>query len=71
MASPSRRRRFPALTPLRAERLRQALTIAEVASESGISSFRVSIIERDPDQATPEELGLLRQAIGRLTGKSA
>ncbi len=64
---PNRRRRsFAPLTELRAERLRHALTLFEIAQASGICSWRVSIIERALDQPTAEELAKLREAIGRL-----
>jgi len=47
---PNRRRRaFAPLTELRAERLRQALTLFEVSQASGICSYRVSLIERALD----------------------
>ena len=66
VASYNRRRAFAALTPLRAERLQHALTIAEVSSVSGVCTYRISLIERDLDDVTPEELSKLRAAITRL-----
>jgi transcriptional regulator with XRE-family HTH domain len=65
-----RRRDFPALTPLRADRLRRALTIAKVSSASGISSYRVSIIERGLDDATPDELARLQRSLETLAPPS-
>ena len=64
---PNRRRRaFAPLTELRAERLRQALTLFEVSQASGICSYRVSLIERALDEPTAEELTKLHEAIARL-----
>ncbi len=60
------RRAFPPLTPLRAQRLRHALTIAEVAREAGLTSYRLSVIERNLDSVRPEELAALRSAIATL-----
>jgi hypothetical protein len=71
MAKAIRHRTFAPLTPLRAERLRHALTIADVAREARLTSFRLSIIERNLDDATPEELAALRDAIARLTASGA
>jgi transcriptional regulator with XRE-family HTH domain len=65
--NPNRRKRaFAPLSELRAERLRHALTLFELSLASGISSYRVSIIERGLDDATPEELSRIREAIARL-----
>jgi transcriptional regulator with XRE-family HTH domain len=66
MTTANRRRSFPALTPLRADRLRRALTLAELARASGLSSFRLSIIERGLDDATPDELARLQRALESL-----
>jgi transcriptional regulator with XRE-family HTH domain len=65
---PNRRRRSfaPLKTEIRAERLRQDLTLIAVSEASGISSYRVSIIERALDEPTAEELAKLREAIARL-----
>lgn len=65
-----RRRSFPALSPLRSERLSAAvspaLSLFEVAHAAGLSSYRLSVIERALDEATPEELAKIREAIARL-----
>jgi transcriptional regulator with XRE-family HTH domain len=64
---PNRRRRsFAPLTELRAERLRQALTLFEVAQAAGLSTHRASILERALDEPSPEELAKLHEAIKRL-----
>lgn len=55
--------RVAPLTPIRALRLTHGLTIAEVSHESGLTTFRLSIIERDPEQARPEEIEAHRQAV--------
>jgi transcriptional regulator with XRE-family HTH domain len=58
---------------LRAERLSTelspALTLFEVAQASGISSYRLSIIERELGEPTPEELVKIREAIARLASE--
>lgn len=66
---PNRRRRSfaPLRTEIRGERLRQDLTLVEVSQASGISSYRVSIIERALDEPTADELAKLREAIARLS----
>ncbi len=62
-----RRTGLAPLSELRAERLRHALTLFSVAQASGIcSSYRLSIIERELDEPTPEELAKIREAIARL-----
>jgi transcriptional regulator with XRE-family HTH domain len=65
-ANREKRRRLMALTEIRAERLRRALTLFEVAQAAGISTYRVSCIERGVDDGTPEELHLMRAAIEKL-----
>ena len=37
-----------------------------VAQASGLSSYRLSILERGLDEPTPEELARIREAIARL-----
>ncbi len=65
-----RRRSFPAWSPLRSERLSAApspaLTLFQVAQASGLSSYRLSILERELDEPTAEELAKIREAIARL-----
>ena len=65
-AKTNRRSGLAPLSELRAERLRVAQTLFSVAQESGISSYRLSIIERGLDEPTPEEIAKLREAIARL-----
>jgi len=70
-AKPNRRRRsFPAWSPLRSERLSPALspalTLFEVAQASGVSSYRLSLVERELAEPTVEELARIREAIARL-----
>ena len=60
------RSRLAPLTPVRAHRLTAGFTLAEVAHRSGLTSFRVSIIERDPSQAKAGEIDAHRDAIDQL-----
>ena len=68
-----KRSRIAPLTAVREYRLRAGVTLAEVAHESGLTSNRVSIIERDPAQARPGEIEAHRSAVDRLvtTGQEA
>ena len=61
-----RRRTFGPLTDLGADRRRNGLKLFDVARAAGISTYRVSVIERGVDDGTPEEISLLRAAIARL-----
>lgn len=54
------------LTEVRARRLIRGLSLFAVAERSGISSSRVSRIERDPSIARPEELEAHRNACDQL-----
>ncbi len=68
---PNRRRRSfaPLKTEIRGERLRHDLTLIAVSEASGISSYRVSIIERALAEPTAEELAKLHEAIARLSAE--
>jgi hypothetical protein len=66
---PNRRRALAPLTELRAERLRAALTLFEVAQAAGLPSYKVSIVERGLVDGSPEEISLLRAAIAKLVRK--
>jgi|GEM_PF-5312589 len=69
IAAKTNRRRsgLTPLTGLREERLHYGFTLFAVAQASEIcSSYRLSIIERGLDEATPEELAKIREAIARL-----
>lgn len=57
------------ITDARLDRLRAGLTIAEVAAESGLTSFRISIIERDPTKARAGEIDRHRAAIKTLQSR--
>jgi hypothetical protein len=61
-----RRNRISPLTPIRAYRLAQGITLAEVAQRSGLTSFRVSIIERNPSEARSGEIEAHRSAVDSL-----
>jgi transcriptional regulator with XRE-family HTH domain len=63
------RRQFPAATPLRVERLRLGLRLADVARAASVSLTRASEIERDPAAARPAEIDELRRAIEELSGR--
>ncbi len=63
------RRRIPSLTEIRAERLRHSITLAEVALRANLSSYRVSLVERDPSRARPGELEALHRAIDELSAE--
>lgn len=62
MAFHRRRRGVPPLTPLRAYRLQRGLTLAEVAARADMTTFRASIIERNPKAAHPDEIRAHRAA---------
>ena len=64
-----KRNRIAPLTPVRANRLEAGVTLMEVAQRSGLTSFRVSIIERDPSQAKPGEIDAHRGAVEYLGRK--
>jgi hypothetical protein len=64
-----RRKRIAPLTEIRAERLRSALKLAEVSLTAGINSYRLSLIERDLETPTPEELFRLHAAIAALAAE--
>jgi transcriptional regulator with XRE-family HTH domain len=65
-AKANKRSGLAPLGELRTERLRHALTLFAVSQAAGISSYRVSIIERALDEPTGEELTKLHEAIARL-----
>lgn len=65
----STRRTFFALTPLKARRLRHALTMAEVAVAAGMSLTKVSYLERDEAAGTAEERKRVRVAIDCLVAR--
>jgi hypothetical protein len=70
MDSSNRQRRHLApLTDVRAYRLRYGLSLFEVAHESGLTTFRASIIERDPARARPGEIDAHHTAVDRLSAK--
>lgn len=66
LALPARRRRFLAISPVRARRLRAGLTLADVAVAAGLTHNRLSVLERDPEVAIPGELQVVRRSIDRL-----
>lgn len=61
------RRQFPPATPLRLERLRRGLRLADIARRAGVSLTRASEIERDPAAAKPAEIDALRRATEKLS----
>lgn len=63
------RSRIVPLTPVRAYRLTAGLSLAEVALESGLTTFRVSVIERDPSQARHGEIDTHHAAVDALVLK--
>lgn len=63
------RRGIAPLTSVRAYRLERGLTLADVASRAGITTFRLSIVEREPDLARPGELEAHKRAIDELHGE--
>lgn len=64
-----KRNRIAPLTPVRAYRLTAGITLAAVAQESGLTSLRVSIIERDPAQARPGEIEAHHQAVDVIAAR--
>lgn len=64
-----KRNRLAPLTPVRAHRLEAGITLAEVAAHSCLTSFRVSIIERDPSQARPGEIEAHRAAVDAIAAQ--
>lgn len=66
-----RRSKLARLTAVRAYRLQAGLTLAEVALRAGISTFRLSTIERDPSTARAGEIEAHRRAIDELSSQGA
>jgi RNase P/RNase MRP subunit p30 len=64
---PVKRWSFPAITDLRAARLRYGLTLAATTLQAGMSLTRASLIERNLDAARPGELEALRAAVADLS----
>ena len=65
-AAPKKREqrvRLAPLTQLRRYRLERAVSLADAASTSGISTARVSVVERDPALARPGEIDRLLRAV--------
>lgn len=60
------RSRLAPQTAVRAYRLERGITLAEVALQSGVTSFRLSIIERNPERAKPGEIEAHRRAVDEL-----
>jgi hypothetical protein len=70
--SAGRQRKRAGLTPLtalRAHRLQHALSLNEVALRSGLSTYRVSVIERDPDRAWEGEIDRFLAAVNELAAE--
>jgi transcriptional regulator with XRE-family HTH domain len=58
------RKRAP-LTPERFYRVKRGVTLTDAARLSGLSTYRISIIERSPEKGRPGELETLRAAVDR------
>jgi hypothetical protein len=63
------RNRLSPLTAVRAHRLEHGITLFEAATRAGLTSFRVSVIERDPSTARPGELDVLRLAVDAIAAE--
>lgn len=59
-------RQRAALTSLRTYRLVRMVSIAEVSVRSGLNTYRISVIERRPELARPEEIAAHKKAIDDL-----
>jgi hypothetical protein len=63
------RNRIAPLTAVRAYRLERGITLAEVALESGLTTFRLSLVERDPSKARDGEIAAHRAAVDSIATK--
>jgi hypothetical protein len=67
----ARQKRSSETTLIRAYRLARNVTLTEAALASGISTRRVSLIERDPSIARDGEIERLRAAIDAVADHSS
>jgi hypothetical protein len=64
-----KRNRLAPLTAVRAYRLERGITLAEVALESGLTTFRLSVVERSPSEARDGEIATHRAAVDSIFAK--
>lgn len=66
-----RLRAFPKLTALRARRLAAGVTVAELSVASELSSFTISVIERDQSASRPDQIEAHRAGLAKILADRA